>query len=342
MLRRYRQAGRCRPATLAEEDGMPKLVMMPPQDDDRRAWAVRLAASLPQLTVVVAETEAAARREIVDAEAAYGWISPDILPLAGQLRWLQNPDAGPRPGYFYPALIEHPVVVANPRGIYNDHISQHIMMFLLALARGLPYYLEAQRQHRWQPTARRSRYLDLANATALIAGVGGIGQATARLCHAFGMRIIGVDPRWEYPLDFIERHLPADLDRLLPQADVVITTSPHTPETEGMWHAGRFRLMRPTAYFINIGRGKTTRLEDLTQALEQGVIAGCGLDVFEVEPLPAEHRLWSLPNVLLTPHIAVRDAENLLERRYQVLLENARRFVAGEPLRNIVDKAAWY
>jgi phosphoglycerate dehydrogenase-like enzyme len=84
------------------------------------------------------------------------------------------------------------------------------------------------------------------------------------------------------------------------------------------------------------------RLDDLTAALERGEIAGCGLDVFEVEPLPAEHRLWTLPNVLITPHIAVKDAENLPERRYQVLRENARRFAAGEPLRNVVDKAAWY
>jgi phosphoglycerate dehydrogenase-like enzyme len=319
-----------------------KFVMMPPQDEYRRAWARRLAADLPQYRVAAPETEAEARREIVDADAAFGWVPPELLPLAGKLRWLQNPDAGPRPGYFYPALIEHPVVVCNPRGIYNDHISQHIMMFLLALARGLPAYLEAQRQRRWDPDARPGPALDLAAATALIVGVGGIGHETARLCAAFGMTVIGVDARWEHDLPFIERHTPADLDAVLPRADVVIVTTPHTPATEGMWHARRFRLMKPTAYFINIGRGKTTKLDDLADAVEQGVIAGCGLDVFEVEPLPADHRLWGLPNVLLTPHIAVKDAENLPERRYQVLLDNARRFAAGEPLRNVVDKAAWF
>ncbi len=321
---------------------MPKLVVMPPLDDLKRQFAARLAADLPEYRVVVPENEDAARRELADADAAYGWISPDLLPLAGKLEWLQNPDAGPRPGYFYPALNDHPVVVCNPRGIYNDHISQHIMMFLLALARGLPYYAEAQRRRRWDKDARPRPALDLADATALIVGVGGIGQETARLCAAFGMRVIGVDPRWEYEAPSAERHGPDELDALLPRADVVIATTPHTPETEGMWDARRFRLMKSTAFFINIGRGRTTRLEDLTAALEGGEIAGCGLDVFEVEPLPAEHRLWTLPNVLLTPHIAVRDAENLPERRYQVLLENARRFAAGAPLRNVVDKAAWY
>jgi len=139
-----------------------------------------------------------------------------------------------------------------------------------------------------------------------------------------------------------ERHTPDEMDALLPRADIVITTTPHTPETEGVWNAARFKLMKNSAFFINIGRGKTTKLEDLTTALESGEIAGVGLDVYETEPLPAEHRLWTLPNVLLTPHIAVKDAENIPERRYQILLENARRFVAGEPLQNVVDKAAWY
>jgi phosphoglycerate dehydrogenase-like enzyme len=321
---------------------MPKLVVMPPLDDLKRQFARRLPADLPQLRVVAPETEDEARRELTDADAAFGWIPPDLLPLAGQLRWLQNPDAGPRPGYFYPALIEHPVVVCNPRGIYNDHISQHVMMFLLALARGLPYYEAAQRQRHWDKDARPGPALDLANATAVIVGVGGVGQETARLCVAFGMRVVGVDPRWEHEAPSVERHGPDELDAVLPRADVVIATTPHTPETEGMWDARRFRLMKPTAFFINIGRGRTMRLDELTAALERGEIAGCGLDVYEVEPLPADHRLWALPNVLLTPHIAVKDAENLPERRYQVLLENARRFAAGEPLRNVVDKAAWY
>src|SRR4029453_9094853 len=106
--------------------------------------------------------------------------------------------------------------------------------------------------------------------------------------------------------------------------------------------AERFRRMKRTAYFINVGRGKTTSLDDLAEALEHGIIAGCGLDVFEVEPLPAEHRLWTMPTARLPPHIAVADAENSRERSYQVLLGTAPRFAAGEPLRNVVDKAAWY
>ena len=321
---------------------MIKLVMMPPQNELQQQWARRLEQTLPQYRVVVPQTDDEARRELVDADAAYGWVPPEALESAQTLRWLQNPQAGPAPGYYYPALIDHPVVVCNPRGIYFDHISHHIMMFMLALSRGLPYYVEAQKQHRWDKEARRSSYIYLSDATVLIVGVGGIGHETARLCLAFGMTVLGIDPRPEYEIPGAEVHPTADLDALLPRADFVISTTPHTPETEGMWQAERFRLMKPTAYFINVGRGKTTKLDDLVEAIERGVIAGCGLDVFEEEPLPSEHRLWTLQNVLLTPHVAIRDAENIAERRFELLIDNARRFAADEPLHNIVNKAAWY
>lgn len=321
---------------------MPKLILMPPQNSESRQWAERIRSELPVYTVVLPETDETVAEHLPDADAVCGWVSPEQLPLAKNLRWLQNPAAGPFPGYYYPELIEHPVVVCNPRGIYNDHIAQHIMMFVLALARGLPYYMEAQHQGVWDKDARKHGYVDLAEATALIVGVGGIGHETARLCNEFGMKVLGVDARWEYEVPFAEKHDPSELDALLPLADFVITTTPHTPETEGMWHKDRFVRMKNSAYFINIGRGKTTKLADLIAALKEGVIAGCGLDVFEVEPLPAESLLWRLPNVLLTPHIAVKDAENLPARRFEVVLENARRFANGEPLQNVVDKAAWY
>ncbi len=321
---------------------MIKFIMMPPQDAYKREWAKCLESELSEYQVILPETDAEILSAIVDTDAVYGWVSPEALQLAKKLQWIQNPDAGPFPGYYYQALIEHPVTICNPRGIYFDHISQHIMMFVLGLSRGLPYYMDAQRERRWDKDARKSGYIDLAQATALIVGVGGIGHETARLCDEFGMKVIGVDPRPEYELSFVEIHAPAELDTVLPRADFVIATTPHTPETEGMWNKTRFDLMKQTAYFINIGRGKTMKLADLIAALENGDIAGCGLDVFEVEPLPAESRLWTLPNVMLTPHIAVKDAENIPERRFEIILENARRFAAGTALRNVVNKAAWY
>src|SRR5438876_844594 len=137
-----------------------------------------------------------------------------------------------------------------------------------------------------------------------------------------------------------ELHPAEALDTLLPRADFVILTVPHTPATEGFMNRARFARMKRSAFFINIGRGKTTRLDDLVAALRAGEIAGAGLDVFEQEPLPADHPLWSTPGVLITPHTA-GFGPYLDERRFEILLDNCRRFTAGQPLRNVVDKSTW-
>ncbi|MFN8444001.1 MAG: D-2-hydroxyacid dehydrogenase [Caldilineaceae bacterium] len=321
---------------------MPKLVMMPPQSEKTLRWANQLLQALPDYQVSLPETDEEAISAIAEADAAFGEVPPAALAAAKHLRWIQSPAAGPPAGFYYQELIEHPVQVCNPRGIYNDHIAQHILMVTLALARGLPWYLDAQRERRWDVDARKSRYVDLIGSTALIVGLGGIGHETARLCNAFGMKVIGTDARWEYAVPNTETYPPEALDGLLPQADFVIITVPHTPQTAGMWHRQRFQLMKPSAYFINIGRGATTKLADLTAALQAGEIAGCALDVFESEPLPADHPLWAIPNVILTPHIAVHEAPNIDERQFGVFLENARRLAADEPLINVVDKANWF
>ena len=319
----------------------PLLAILPPNDEDVHALAERLRHDAPGLDVAVAEDETAVRDLVARADAAFGWIPPEALAAATNVRWLQSPFAAPFAGYYYQGLIEHPMVVTNARGIYSDHIAHHILMFMLALSRGLPYWMEAQRDRRWDQGARRRGYVNVVGSTVLIVGVGGIGAETARLCAALGATVIGIDPRPEHDCP-AEIHEPSSLDELLPGADFVITTVPHTPETEFMWNADRFRRMKRTAYFINIGRGMTARVDELTDALVDGEIAGAGLDVFEIEPLPEEHPLWALENVLLTPHVAVADAEDVAERRYALLADNARRFLAGEPLRNVVDKARWF
>jgi phosphoglycerate dehydrogenase-like enzyme len=321
---------------------MPTLLMLPPQTPTTRDWAARVAAALPSLTVIVAETEADAATAIVDAESAFGVLPAGLLAKAGRLRWLQAPQAAPPAGYYYPALVQHPVVVTNFREIYNDHIGAHIMAFVLAFARDLHRYWPQQARREWKPAPLDTGVVHLPEATALIVGVGGIGAEAARLAAAFGMRVLGIDARRrDAPPGVAELHPPDALDVLLPRADFVILTVPHTPATEGFMHRARFQRMKRTAYFINIGRGKTTRLDDLVAALRAGEIAGAGLDVFEQEPLPADHPLWTLPGVLITPHTA-GFGPYLDERRFEILLDNCRRFVASQPLRNVVDKAAWF
>ena len=135
---------------------------------------------------------------------------------------------------------------------------------------------------------------------------------------------------------------PDQLDAQLPNADFVVLTIPHTPATEGLFDSSKFALMKESTIFINIGRGMTTKLDDLNAALRSGTIAGAALDVYEIEPLPADHPLWDAPNTILTPHTAAIGGANLEERRYEIVLENFLKFETGEPLRNEVDKANWF
>jgi phosphoglycerate dehydrogenase-like enzyme len=327
-----------------------RLLVLPPQTDRTRALSKLIATAVPEVNVVTAETEEDAKREIATADAAYGTLPPQILRLAQRLRWLQAAQAAPPAGYYHSELVAHPVTVTNLRGIFADRIPAHIMAYVLAFARGLHVYVRRQHERRWD-RHNPAPVVYLPAATALIVGVGSIGSETARLCAAFGMRVIGVDPRQNSAVEGLgaeasakaavhEMHPPGRLDRVLPLADFVILTMPHTPKTEGLFDFERFRRMKPSAFFINIGRGMTTKLDDLNRALREGVIAGAGLDVYEIEPLPEDHPLWTAPNTLLTPHVAA-DGPSLDAARNDIIIENARRFAAGQSLINVVDKAEW-
>jgi len=319
-----------------------KLVMLPPQSAITRDWGRQLADAMPEVRVVIAEDQAMAEREIVDAEAAFGRLPREVLAKARRLRWLQAPQIAPPAGYYYPELIEHSLTVTNFREIFNDHISAHIMAFVLAFARGLHIYFPQQLRREWKKPGDNSDVVHLPEATALIVGVGGIGAETARLAAGFGITVLATDARRSTaPVGVAELHRPDALDALLPRADFVILTVPHTPATEGFMNRARFQRMKRSAFFINIGRGMTTKLDDLVAALRAGEIAGAALDVYEQEPLPAEHPLWTMPNVLLTPHTAGW-GPYLDDRRYQIMIDNCRAFLDGKPLRNIVDKASWF
>jgi len=318
------------------------LLMLPPQTGVSRDWAARIAAELPALSVVVAEDEAQASAAIAGADGAYGRLNPQLLARAARLRWLQSPQIAPPAGYYFPELVAHPLTVTNMREVFNDHIGAHIMAFVLAFARDFHTYLPRQFRGEWKPRPEDTGTVHLPESTMLIVGVGGIGAEAARLAAAFGIAVIGTDARrTEAPPGMAELHRPEALDDLLPRADFVVLTVPHTPATEGFMNRDRFRRMKPSAFFINIGRGRTTKLDDLVAALHANEIAGAGLDVFETEPLPALHPLWTMPNVLITPHTAGY-GPYLNERRYAIFRDNCRALLAGGSFRNVVDKASWF
>ena len=194
--------------------------------------ARRLAAALPELEIIVAETKEGAEQAIAHGRGAPTARSrPTCWREPQKLRWLQAPQAAPPAGYYYPELIAHPVVITNFREIYNDHIGAHVMAFVLAFARGLQIYMPQQLRREWKKLPQRHRrVVHLPEATALVVGVGGIGSEVARLAAAFGMRVIGVDERRrDKPPGVAELHRGDALDALLPRADFVILTVPHTP-----------------------------------------------------------------------------------------------------------------
>ena len=314
-----------------------KLVICPPNYQEH--WPDLLRQEVPDIDVHLCPTVGEAMEVIGDADAAFGDIVPELLERAEKLQWVACPQAGPRAGYYTRELIESEVTVTNTREIYNDHISAHIMAFLLAFARGFQVYIPQQVEGVWR---QGYQTIYLPEATVAVVGVGGIGGETARLCAEFGMTVLGVDPRLQEPTEgMAELHRPEALLEVLPRADFVLVTVPETPETQGMFTRRQFQAMKETAFFINIGRGATTVLDDLVEALRAAEIAGAGLDVFQVEPLPAGHPLWTTPGVLITPHVA-GVGPYLDDRRTELFLDNCKRFNEGRPLRNVVDKANWF
>ena len=320
-----------------------KFVFLPPQSDLFAEWIPRLLDSAPGWDITAPKTEAEAKLELENADAAFGTMTPDLIACAPNLRWLQAPAAAPDAGYYFDELIAHETKVTNFREIYNDHISVQILTYILSFTKHSHLYRDFQREREWHPLDAPHHEIFLPESTVLIIGIGGIGTETARLCKAIGIKVIGIDARREEKPEWVDDMFgPKSLEDQLPKADFVVLTIPHTPETEGLMDSSKFTLMKDSALFINIGRGMTTKLDDLNTALRSGSIAGAALDVYENEPLPRDHPLWDAPNTILTPHIAAQGGRHLIERRYEIVLENFRNFSAGKPLRNEVDKAVWF
>ena len=249
------------------------------------------------------------------------------------------------------------------RGLFSDVIADHVLGFVICLARNFHVYLRRQLQRTWEGVggeAGRSDFVSgpfisgpgvassidhatvhLADCTLGIVGAGAIGREVGRRARAHDMRVLAVDPIVRSIPDVCDVWPQDRLHDLLSASDFVVIAAPHTPQTNKLFRRREFEQMKRTAYLINVGRGAIVDLADLTQALADGLIAGAGLDVFEIEPLPADHPLWMMPNVIITPHVAGA-SPRIAERHTELLLDNIRRFVAGRPPATLVDKRRWY
>lgn len=330
-----------------------KLLIHPHVQEDR---LVKIRAAAGAMSVVQANDEAHAIREIADADALFGYLTPPMLQAARKLRWVQAPTASMEK-FLYSELVASPVIVSNMRGIFSDVIADHVFGFILCFAKNFHVYIRQQMRSYWHMLGREPnelpgyggpgevhpsdrRAITLADCTLGVVGLGGIGAEVARRGLAFGMKVITVDPKAERAPDGATLWRPERLDDLLAASDFVVIAAPHTPETYKLFNRKRLQRMKRTAYLINIGRGVIVDLTDLTTALQAGEIAGAGLDVFEIEPLPADHPLWKMENVIITPHTAAA-SPRVPERHLETLLENVRRFATGQPLLNVVDKKNW-
>jgi phosphoglycerate dehydrogenase-like enzyme len=279
------------------------------------------------------------RREVGDAHAIYGGFSREDLAAARQLRWIQYAAAGVE-GILWPELVESPVVLTNMQRIYAPAISETVIALMLALTRHLPQYAMQTHEHQWK---QLEGLVEISGMTMGIVGMGGIGSETAYRAHyGFRMKVLAVDPKpLPKPAAVEELHSVDWLAQMVPQVDVLVSAAPHTPLSQGMFNKALFRAMKPTAYFINVSRGKLVDTPALVRALEEGWIAGAGLDVAYKEPLPPDDALWTAPNLIITCHTSGWSPKTI-DRQMDLFSENVRRYLEGLPLLNVVDKKRGY
>lgn len=299
-------------------------------------------AKFPEITFVRAP------REEIDshlpaADAVVAWhITPEQLDNAPRLKWIQSFAAGVDQMPFA-ELAARDIVVTNSSGVHAANISEHILAMMLAFARQLPWLLRHPPRGDWFEMPVRNHIFELGQQELLVVGTGDIGQGLAERARGLGMRVNGVRRRVDLPAPqvFSTIYPVAELADALPSADHVAICLPLTTGTRGLFDAAMLARMKPSAYVYNVGRGQIIDQDALIKALDDGTVAGAGLDVTDPEPLPAESPLWAMENVIVTAHTS-GSTPRYWERILAILETNIARFQAGEPLHNVVDGAAGY
>lgn len=265
----------------------------------------------------------------------------EILSQGIKLRWVHSTSAGVENIVRIAELQNSNITLTNAKIFQGPEIADHAFALLLTLTRNLKHYNRAMDQG-WTQSTPILPFIELRGKTMLVIGLGGIGTQVAQRAAAFGMRVLGVDPK-DIPLsrDIETVVTPGNLHQVLPEADVVISSVPHTPASEGMLGSREFTSMKRGVYFINVSRGKVVQTKALVDALRSGQVRAAGLDVTDPEPLPSNHPLWKMDNVIITPHIATR-SDQVGARLLKLIRANIERFVTGRPLLNIVNKATGY
>jgi D-2-hydroxyacid dehydrogenase (NADP+) len=272
-----------------------------------------------------------------DAEVIFGRFSKQMLLASEKLRWVQVPSAGVD-HHLYREFLDSEVILTTSSGVHRMPISEMIFAMILTFTKRLHEFMRYQLEGKWNRVAPD----ELAGKTIGILGLGNIGMETAWKARCFGMKVLALKRRPMRRPSYVDEILgPEDLDYLLSESDYLAVTVPLTKRTYHLISERELKLMKPSAYVINIARGAVIDNKALIRALKEGWIAGAGLDVFEEEPLPKDSELWKLENVVITPHVSGANP-HYDDRAVRIFCENLKRYLEGRPLVNTVDKTAGY
>ena len=323
----------------------------------RLEWISQVAPGV-EFVAVESLQEAIDKGLLLEAQAVIGiGCSPEfIFALGPEVHWTQSSSSGVEGCFFskgedsvraHEIMMDRNIVLTNQRGVNSIALAEHALSLMLALVQGVDIHIRRQDQHIWGRTFTddvKDKNIDweLDGRTLLIAGLGTVGTEIARRANALGMRVIATRNSSRSGPDFVDYvGLAHELNELAPQADVVLGQLPLTAETFGVFDAEFFDAMKPTAYFINMGRGRHANTDDLVAALRDGKIAGAALEALEPEPLPEDHPLWDMPRVIITPHVSDYSDKHE-DTVWYLYRENLRRYIAGDKLLNVIDMEKGY
>lgn len=297
---------------------------------------------LPGVEVVEVLNEAEAIANAKGADAIIGWCSESVVSAAPDATWIQIFSSGAERCMSTERIANGSAVLTNMQKMSSPVIAEHAIAMALSLARSLPQYSRKMPSGEWRRSLDMTAGMQsVAGKTLLVVGLGGIGTEVARRAAALGMRVVATRRSSREGPEFVDHvGLSSELFELAGDADFIVVTLPLTEETAGLLNKDFFDAAKRGAHVINVGRGGTIDTDDLVAALNSGQIGGAGLDVTDPEPLPADHPLWQMDKVLITPHVAGRGGNRV--RHAILLMENLRRFAAGEALLNVVDPELGY
>jgi phosphoglycerate dehydrogenase-like enzyme len=320
---------------------MPTLLLALKPDELPEAALDEVKSLTTEYRTVVTTDKREIETHLDDLEIAVGGFPRELLTQSPKLRWFQQWGAGADWLRKEPEVREKDFILTNASGVHPVQISEHIFALLLGFGRGLPRAYKAQAEGKWQSQMNQG-VVELEGKTMLLVGVGAIGERTAKLARAFGMRVVGVRRDPTQKVEGMDTLVGLeDFQPLLSGADVVVLTLPLTDETYHLVGEWELALMKEDSILINIGRGGTIDEAALVRALEGGKFLGVGLDVFEEEPLPESSPLWKEERMVITAHYAGA-SPRYHERAFKIFLDNLKRYLGGKDLMNVVDKRLGY